>query len=100
MRGAGSPLELRREGEAARRVLDSQLPGALPHFEATMRSDHMFEQRRAGLHANSPGIDVVSERGTLPIVRELPSGSLLWHQLTGTTDLLLNRPDNFVRWHM
>src|SRR5262249_15326150 len=92
VRGERSPLELRGEGEAPRGVLYSQLSGALPSFEATMRCDHMFEQRRAGLHADSPGIDVVGDRGTLRLVRELPSARLLWHELTETTDLLLNRP--------
>src|SRR5215831_787381 len=61
-------------------VLESQLPGALPSFEATVRIDHIFEQERCGLHADSPRVDVVGNRGTLPIVRELPSGSLLWQQ--------------------
>jgi len=71
VRAERSALELCGEGEATRGVLNSQPPGALPPFEATMRFDHVFEQGRAGFHADSPGMDVGGDRRTLLIVREL-----------------------------
>jgi len=71
VRGESSALELRGEGAATGGMPDSQRPGALPSFEATMRFDHVFEQGRAGIHADSPGMDVVGDRKTLLIAREL-----------------------------